>query len=236
MAWGTFASLTSASLALAGCTLAPPRGYYVPAGVALGPSLVAYREHSDDAVIDVRCQGAYVNEVDGEEVLTVHLQLDVARPRSGELAFPQADFEVDLSSAPGDPRESLRLTEAWSKRERVTGPLVVSPWTRRPFDLFFDASSDDDGTIPDRLLVRWRAQAGSQVLDGQALFRRIREDEADAPSEEPIGDVAFGMRNGYYLPGDLALGARELRPSTEERMHYIFHEPRRWWQGWWWPW
>lgn len=220
-----------ASLSLGACSLAPPRGYYVPAGVPLGKSLLAYREQSDDAVIDVRCQGAYFNEVDGEEVLTVHLQLDVARPRSGELSFPQQAFEVDLSSAPGDPRQALHLSEAWSKRERIAGPLVVSPWTRRPFDLFFDASPDDEGTIPDRLLVRWSAQAGDQTLDGQALFRRIRDDEPNAPSPEPIADVAFGMRDGYYLPGKIRLGDRQLRPSTEERMHYIFHEP-----GGWWPW
>jgi hypothetical protein len=220
-----------ASLSLGACSLAPPRGYYVPAGVALGPSLLAYREQSDDAVIDVRCQGAYFNEVAGEEVLTVHLQLDVARPRSGELSFPPQAFEIDLSSAPGDPRGALHLSEAWSKRERLGGPLVVSPWTRRPFDLFFDASPDDEGTIPDKLLVRWSAQAGGQTLDGQALFRRIRDDEPFAPSPEPIGDVAFGMRNGYYLPGEITLGERQLRPSTEERMHYIFHEP-----GGWWPW
>jgi hypothetical protein len=220
-----------ASLSLAGCTLAPPRGYYVPAGMELGPSLVAYREQSDDAVIDVRCQGVYVDKVDGEQLLTVHLQLDVARPRSGELRFPQAAFEVDLAAAPGDPRAVLHLSEAWSKREKIMGPLVVSPWTRRPFDLFFDATGDDDGTIPDRLLVRWSAEAGGQTLDGQALFRRIRDDEQYAPSPEPIADLAFGMRNGYYLPGDMRLGARELQPSTEERMHYIFHDP-----GGWWPW
>jgi hypothetical protein len=220
-----------ASLSLGACSLAPPRGYYVPAGEPLGVSLVAYREQSDDAVIDVRCQGAYFNEVNGEEVLTVHLQLDVARPRSGELSFPQPAFEVDLSSAPGDPRQALHLSEAWSKRERIAGPLVVSPWTRRPFDLFFDASPDDEGTIPDKLLVRWTAQAGDQTVDGQALFRRIRDDEPHAPAPEPIADVAFGMRDGYYLPGKIRLGERQLRPSTEERMHYIFHEP-----GGWWPW
>jgi len=219
-----------ASLSLGACTLAPPRGYYVPAGMELGPSLVAYREQSDDAVIDVRCQGAYFDEVDGEEVLTVHLQLDVARPRSGDLSFSPEAFEVDLASAPGDPRAALHLSEAWSKREHIAGPLVVSPWTRRPFDLFFDASGDYE-TIPDRVLVRWSAQAGGQTLDGQALFRRIRNDEPFAPSPEPIADVAFGMRNGYYMPGAIRLGDRAQRPSTEERMHYIFHEP-----GGWWPW
>jgi hypothetical protein len=69
------------------------------------------------------------------------------------------------------------------------------------------------------------------MLDGQALFRRIRDDEPGAPSPEPIADLAFGMRNGYYLPGRLSLGERQLRPSTEERLHYIFHDP-----GSWWPW
>lgn len=220
-----------ASSTLAACSGIPPRGYYAPAGVALGPSLPAYREQSDDAVIDMRCQGAYVDEVDGNDVLTVHLQLDVARPRSGELLFAPAAFEVDLAGAPGDPRKSLRLSEAWSKREQLEGSLVVEPWTRRSFDLFFDAQSDDDGSIPDRLLVRWTAEADGQMLDGQTLFRRIRDDEPNAPSPEPITDLAFGMRNGYYLPGQLRLGERKLRPSTEERLHYIFHHP-----GGWWPW
>jgi len=220
-----------AGVSLAGCTLTPPRGYYVPAGVPLGPSLVPYHEESDDALIDVRCQGAYFDKVDGEQVLTVHLQLDVARPRSGQLVFPRDAFEVDLAAAPGDPRKVLHLSEAWSKRDLVTGPLVVDPWTRKPFDLFFDAGGDDEGTIPDRVLVRWTAVAGGRELDGQALFRRIRDDEPYAPSPEPIADLAFGMRNGYYLPGKLRLGRRQLRPSDEERMHYVFHDP-----GGWWPW
>jgi hypothetical protein len=215
--------------ALAGCA-APERGYYAPAGVDLGPSLEAYRESSDDAIVDLRCQGAYANEVEGDDALTIHLQLDVARPRSGDLRFRREAFVVDLAGAPGDPRGRLSLSEAWSKRERVDGDLVVPAWTRRPFDLFFDAPDGDDRSIPDRVLVRWTAEEGGRALDGQALFRRIRSGEPHAPSDEPLGDVAFGFRDGYYMPGALRLGPRSLRPSTEERMHYVFHQPSGWWR------
>jgi hypothetical protein len=216
------------ALLAAACTAAPERGYYAPTGASLGEALVAYREESREAVIDVRCQGAYVNTVQGRDVLTIHLQLDVARPRSGELRFPRGDLAVDIAGPPGEPRLSLPLGEAWSKREPLAGDPTVEAWTRRPFDLFFDAPDDLDGHVPDDLVVRWTARAGGQPVYGQCQFVRIPPDHLLAPSSDPIADPAFGLRDGYYLPGALKLGRRALRSSSEERLHYVFHSPSRW--------
>jgi hypothetical protein len=222
--------LTTALVALAagGCTLAPQRGYYVPDGQQIGATLVPYREASDDARIDLRCQGAYVNHVDGRQVLTVHLQFDVARPRSGELRFAREDLAVDVGTGPGQPHLRLPLVEVWSKRERVPGTLVVLPWGRRSFDLFFDADDILDGHVPEDVLVRWTAQAAGEPVEGQVRFVRIPPQNPLAPSDEPLADVSFGMRDGYYMPGRLVLGERRLQPSIEERTHYVFHTPEGW--------
>ncbi len=212
----------------AGCALAPDRGYYAPEGRPLQTTLLAYREESDEAKIDLRCQGAYVNRVDGERVLTVHLQLDVARPRSGELRFAREDLAVDVGLGPGQPHLRLPLAEVWSRREPVPGSLTVMPWSRRTFDLFFDAEDDLDGHVPEDVLVRWTARAGSEPVQGQARFVRIPPQDPLAPSDEALADLSFGMRDGYYMPGRLFLGERRLQPSTEERMHYVFHAPAGW--------
>jgi hypothetical protein len=66
-------------------------------------------------------------------------------------------------------------------------------------------------------------------MSGQCLFERISDDHPLCPSDEPVGDPAFGLRDGYYLPGRVRLGPRALRPTGEERMHYVFHSP---WRGW----
>lgn len=217
-----------AALAAGGCTLAPDRGYYAPEGQPLGTTLVPYHEESDDAKIDLRCQGAYVDRVDGERVLTVHLQLDVARPRSGELRFPRDGLAVDVGLGPGEPHLRLPLVDVWSRREPVPGALVVDPWRRRSFDLFFDAADDLDGHVPGDVLVRWTAQAEGAPVEGQVRFVRIDPQDPLAPSDEPLADVSFGMRDGYYMPGRLFLGERRLQASTEERTHYVFHAPEGW--------
>jgi hypothetical protein len=217
-----------AALSVGGCALAPERGYFVPEGASLGPTLVPYREESDDAKIDIRCQGAYVNRVQGARVLTVHLQLDVARPRSGELRFSRQDLAVDIGTGPDQPHLRLPLAEVWSKREPVPGALVVVPWGRRSFDLFFDAPDDLQAHVPEDILVRWTAQAGGEPVEGQVRFVRIPPQDPLAPSDEALADVSFGMRDGYYMPGRLFLGERRLQASTEERTHYVFHAPEGW--------
>jgi hypothetical protein len=221
-------ALVAAALAGGGCALAPERGYYAPEGRPLAVTLVPYREESDDAKVDLRCQGAYVNRVQGRQVLTVHLQLDVARPRSGELRFAREDLAVDIGMGAGQPHLRLAVSEVWSKREPVPGSLVVVPWGRRSFDLFFDAPDDLAGHVPEDILVRWMALAGGVPVEGQARFVRIPPQDPLAPADETLADMAFGMRDGYYMPGRLSLGERRLQASIEERTHYVFHAPEGW--------
>ncbi len=214
----------------AGACSVPDRGYYAPEGLPYGETLGAYTEESADALLDVRCQGAYVDMVDGRDVLTVHVQLDVARPRSGDLVFPRDAVFVDVERPGGGPAVELSLAEAWSGREPVAGDLVVRPFERRPFDLFFDAPDLVAEGVPAAVLMRWSARGSARMITGQTRFVRIPPGDPRAPSDEPTADQEFGMRNGYYLPGRVALGPRALQPSREERQHYIFHDPRSW--GW----
>jgi hypothetical protein len=215
--------------ALAGCSI-PPRGYYVPEGVPYEDSLVPYNERSADAILDARCQGVYVNSVDGRDVLTVHVQLDVERIRSGDLVVPRDAVSVALEPPEGGPAIEVPLAEAWSRREPLPGDLVVPSWSLRPFDLFFDSEELADAEIiPETVLLQWSARAGAHMLVGEARYGRIPDDDPRSPSGKAAADKAFGMYNGYYLPGKVALGERELQPSREERLHYIFHEPRSFW-------
>ena len=212
--WGALLRLLAAA-ALAGCAV-PERGYYAPEGLPRGDTLVPYTEDSADALLDARCQGAYVDSVSGRDVLTVHMQLDIARPRSGDLVFPRDGVVVDIERAGGGTAVELALSEVWSGREPVPGDLVVPPFVRRPFDLFFDAPELADDGPPRSVLLRWSASASARMLTGETRFERIPPDDPRSPSDEPTADKSFGMRNGYYLPGRMALGPRELQPSTEE--------------------
>ena len=218
----------AAPLALAGCSI-PPRGYYVPEGVAFGDALVPYNERSTDAILDARCQGVYVNSVDGHEVLTVHVQLDVERPRAGDLVVPRDAVVVALQPAEGGPALEVPLAQAWTRREPVAGDLVVPSWSLRPFDLFFDSAELADAEIPVAVLLQWTARAGAQPFVGEARFVRIPDDDPRSPSTRRPADMSFGMVDGFYLPGRIALGARGLQPSREERLHYIFHQPGSFW-------
>ena len=85
-------------------------------------------------------------------------------------------------------------------------------------------------------------------LDGAVIGHRVaprnRQGLGEVPGldDDEAAEVFLGLHvgtvGGRHLAvaaandrGRLRLGERQLRPSTEERMHYIFHEP-----GGWWPW
>jgi hypothetical protein len=222
------ACATTVLAVLPACGLPPERAYYAPAGAELGTMLARHRDQSADAVLDVACQGAYVNRVDGAPTLTVHVQLEVSRPRSGDLRLRREDIVADVRTRAGQPRLALPLAEAWSGRERVDGDLVVPAWSLRPFDLFFDAQELVEAPRPESVVVRWGGEAAGLPVAGQCLFARIPSGDPRLPGEEPMEDTGFGLRAGYYLPGRVSFGARALRPSGEARLHYIFHQPGRW--------
>jgi|GEM_PF-2127656 len=222
------ASIAAALLAcLAGCAAEPPRGYYRPAGMEPGEAIGAYVEQGLDALVEVRCQGVYSNLVDGRRTASVHVQLDVARTRSGDLTLPRATLTVDAEAADGGPHRSLDLSEAWSEHTSVPGDLLVPAWTRRPFDLFFDDDTLLDAGPPHALLLNWELHVGDRSLPGQCEFVLVPDDEPGSPATLEPADEAFGVRNGYYLPG-VQLGERRLRSSGESRMHHLFHEPEGW--------
>jgi hypothetical protein len=172
-----------------------------------------------------------VNRVDGDVVGSVHVQLDVTRPRTGDLRLRREDIVADVLLPGSGEHIALPLSEAWTRRSRVSGDLIVPAWSRRPFDLFFDAPLLAESPPPDSVLLRWRGEAAGESVTGQCLFERIPQGDRRLPGAEPMKDPAFGMRGGYYLPGTVDFGKRALRSSTEERLHYIFHDPEAW--SWW---
>jgi len=218
-------------LATPACFAPPERGYYAPAGANFGDSFATQRQASADLVIDLGCQGAYVDRAHGEEVMTVHLQLEATRPRSGDLLLSREGMTVDVALANGGPRLRLPLTDAYTRRALLPGDLVVPAWSLRPFDLFFDTPLLADEEPPDSVLLSWTGAAGGEPITGQCLFERIPAGDRRLPGDEPMQDAAFGMRAGYYLPGSVRFGTRQLRDTGEERMHYMFHAPGGW--SWW---
>jgi len=217
-------ALLAAALLLAGCAGPGPRGYYRPAGVPPQESLAAWFGKGDDALVEARCQGCYEDEVEGARTGTVHVQLDVARIRSGDLVIPRDSLVVELPSAGGGEPRRLAVTEAYTGRHHVKDDLLVPEWTRRPFDLFFDDPQLLANGPPARLRLSWEQHVGSDVQLGACEFTLIADDDPYAPSRLPPADEVFGLRNGYYLPG-VRLGARRLHALGEERLHYLYHEP-----------
>jgi hypothetical protein len=222
--------LVAALLVAAGCRSPGPRGYYRPLGAAPQETLSSYVEQRTEALIEARCQGAYEDTVEGVRTGTVHIQLDVARRRSGDMILPRDALRVQIppASGAGEPLQ-LQLSEAWSGRNHVEGDLLVPAWTRRPFDLFFDSPDLFAHGPPASLRLVWQLREGADVHDGSCDFTLIPDDDRFSPAKLPPADARFGLRNGYYLPG-VRLGERELRAQGEERMHYIYHAP----EGWWW--
>ena len=208
----------------AACTTPVARGYYAPVGVDFGRQLEPWRRTLGGLEVDVRCQGVYRNSVGGREVLTTHIQMELTRTGPDEVELPVESLRVDLISAGAEP-VSLRPAEIWNGRRRREGSLLVAPWSRAHFDLFFD-HPDPELPIPTLVRVRWEQRChidGSTWGDCQ--FQRIADDDRRFPEPLPVTDQAFGMRRGYYLPGPGDLGPRDLRDSIEARPHYLFHDP-----------
>lgn len=220
-------ALIAALLLLAGCAAAPPRGYYRPAGAAPVEGPGAHVEQDAGSQVLARCQGVYANQVHGRRTATVHVQLEVARTAGGDLLVPRGSLVVDVRPAAGGPPAALAVSEAFAGGKHVPGDLLVPGWTRRPFDLFFDAPGLLDAGPPGSLLLRWELRADGAATPGQCEFERVPPDDPFSPERLPPADAAFGYRSGWYLPG-VRLGERRLRTSGEQRLHHLFHEERGW--------
>ncbi len=216
------------SLLAVGCAAPPPRGYYAPEGAPASDRLSWYEERGASAHLSLTVQGIYVNDVHGEETQTVHAQLRVTNPRGLPLTLLRAGWSADLRPGPGLPVVSLPVSEVWTGVELVSGDLRVEAWGRRPFDLFFDRPFDAAEPVPISIRLRWIGTDGAEALVGQCKYARIPPDSPLHPSDVLLSDPSFGLRDGYYMPGDAHLGARRLVPSDEHRLHYPFHRPHSW--------
>ncbi len=214
------------------CGAIPERGYYAPEGQPRRPSIGVFTETTPTHQIEARCQGVYVNEVGGETVRTVHVQLNLASVQSLPVMLVRDQIEVDLTGLGVDGRRgvvTLTPSEIWSARDAVSGDLIAAGFARRPFDVFFDQAEPFVlDAPPETVLLRWRGRAEGRPLVGQCRFLRISADDPHLPSSDPVEDPGYGVRDGYYLPGAVRLGQRGLRDTEEERMHYVFHKPGGW--------
>jgi hypothetical protein len=223
-----------ALLAATGCGTTVERGYYAPLGVGVSSSIAVLQDKRPDLIIDVKCQGVYMNTVDGEDTRTAHLQLDITRTSASQLLFSVDGFRLDCISEVSEagPDEDVEVLEdatltpheVWSRRTRLHQTVLVNPWSNRSLDLFFDFA-DEDQPIPAILRFRWRAESGTGWSYGDYQFLRIPVDDPDIPAKLADTDKQFGVRNGYYFPGYGVLGSRHLRDSVEARPHYLFHAP-----------
>lgn len=230
------------ALVCSACLAAPERGYYAPEGEPLRRSIGSFEGDNPAHHLTVICQGVYENSVDGEVVRTVHVQMRLAALTSAPVVIAARRLAVDLHApdgVPGDPDDplaprlgpvtTLRPSEIWSRRTPIQGDLIVEGFSRRAFDLFFDEAEPDSELLPATVLVRWQGTAGRRPMSGQCQFEVIAADDPLRPADDPVDDPQFGLRDGYYLPGRIRMGPRALRPTSEERMHYVFHAPRTGW-------
>ncbi|MCB9898828.1 MAG: hypothetical protein H6825_12560 [Planctomycetes bacterium] len=218
-------------LACAGCAAAE-RGFYAPVGAAESPSLVHWTEgRPDELVFEVACQGSYLNQVAGRPARTMHVQLEVLRPREGAVTLALDALRLTLQPADGGAPIDLLPSEAWWGDERLERALRIPGWSRRAFDLFFD-DPDAESAPPALARLRWTWQAGGDTGYGDCQFRRIPAGGPGQPSLDPLGDAAFGYRDGFYMPIEGDLGPRALQKGVEVREHYVFHDPEGWFVGW----
>lgn len=221
------ATLTLLTALATACTISPERGYYAPVGVTLGDTIASWNHRDDHVTFDVRLQGIYVNEVAGRDVRTAHVQMEVTRTRSGHLLIPLEGMTMDLVRGTEPRSQELEVAEAWSGTEPVVDTILVPPWSRRSFDVFFD-DVDLDSPLPEAARLRWRYRVDGRWSFGDCQFHRIDAEDPRLPGAVPIANTDFGIRDGYYLPGWPDLGPRRLRPSDETRRHYLFHKPGGW--------
>jgi len=215
----------AALLLLGACAAAPERGYYRPEDAEPGPVIASHHVESEQAALDLRCQGVYENLVGGVPTVTVHVQAEITRPASGQLVVAREGWRVACEGPDG--RLSLGVSEIWQGRERVVGDLTVPGFRRRAFDLFFDTTALVGRPPPPWLALSWRGGPGAAGLAGRCRFERIPPGSPYLPAPDPVADRDFGLRDGYYLPGAVTLGPRALQPSDEERAHYLHHAPDR---------
>jgi len=220
--------LSAIALLAVACASQPPRAYYGPVGADFGGTIGEWSHEDEQATFEVRCQGYYLNEVDGRLVCTVHLQLSAARTTGEPLILPLPFLSVDVLRDDGLPHQALDVTEVWERDRRLNGALVVPGWSRRAIDMFFDAPETGDAP-PELLRLRFGkldADGSLRILECQ--FFRLADDDPRRPQGRRFADPGHGYLNGYYLPGWGDLGERKLRRLRSEdklRPFHLFHEP-----------
>jgi len=217
-------------LVVTGCSSTVERGYYAPLGASFSTSITSKQDKTADLIVDVTCQGVYLNTVDGKLTRTAHMQLDITRTSATQILFPVDGMRLDaLSDSTEHDYDLVDIVtllphEVWSRRIKMHEMVLVNPWSNRSLDIFFDFEENEQ-PIPSLLRFRWRAEADVGWSYGDDQFLRIPEGDPRIPPKLPASDKEFGVRNGYYFPGYGVLGTRGLRDSVEVRPHYLFHDP-----------
>jgi hypothetical protein len=88
-----------------GCGATVERGYYAPLGADFSDAAASLQDKRADLIIDVTCQGVYLNTVDGRRTRTAHVQLDITRTSARQLLFPIDGFRLNAVSMNGGPAD-----------------------------------------------------------------------------------------------------------------------------------
>ncbi|RKY22153.1 MAG: hypothetical protein DRQ55_02080 [Planctomycetota bacterium] len=214
--------LFSLLLLTGACWSAPRRAYYRPMGEPVQRAIASWGDEGPGWRMEARCQGSYMNQVDGRTLCSMHLQLVMARPARTELMLPLEFVTLDLISADGV--RTLALSEAWAGSVQLEGLMEVDAWSRRSLDLFFD-DDESDGEPPSAVRLRWRHVADERSGMHDCSFALVPLGEAAGPLDVPPSDFEFGYRDGWYFPGLGELGPRALVESPIPRRHFVFHSP-----------
>ncbi len=216
--------LPALALLAVACATPAPRCYYGPVGAEFGDTIGSWSFENKREAFIVRCQGSYLNEVDGRTVRTVHLQLTATRTHGESMTLPLEGLILDdpdpASSAP-----ALQVSEVWQGPERLSGALVVLPWSRRVVDMFFDAPSSASEPSEFLRLRFSQREADGQLQLYECQFFQLAADDPRRPGGEALHDPEYGYRDGYYFPGWGELGERRLRSADEVRLFHLFHDP-----------
>jgi hypothetical protein len=215
-------------LALAGCAAPLPRGFYRPEGQAPQDSIGVYVEQGAEALIEARCQGAYIDRrgpASAPARCTSSSTWRAAQRR--HLARAQLDHG-GRQARHGRPARAAaararpgRAATAWpatcSCRAGRAGPSTSSSTTPGCWP---------DGPPPVILLV-WELQRRRPRRPRPVRVHAHPRRRPVLARKLPAAETDFGLRNGYYLPG-VQLGERRLRKADEERLHHLFHEEEGW--------